>query len=133
MAGITNDLANDLLEHAMGVSEYAPGMLYAGLLRKTGDVSGFALIGTTALGELSGNGYSRYLLTWGSVSTGGDGRATIVSDSATFTATGTWEPVDGVGLFDDAGQLCWFAYFDSPSSLVNGDTLTAGPFTLRLD
>ena len=133
MAGITSDLANELLEHAMGVSEYTPGMIYAGLLRQTGDVSGSELIGTTALGELSGNGYSRDLLTWGSVSTGPDGRAVIVSDTATFTATGTWEPVDGVGLYDDGGKLCWFSYFDSPSTLVNGDTLTVGPFTLRLD
>lgn len=137
MAGLTNFLANNLLNHAMGVTTYTPGGISAGLLRKTGDVSGLAgsaVIGTTVIGELSGYGYSRSLLSWESVSTGADGRATIVSTgAATFTAAfGDWLPVDGVGLYDDAG-LCWFAYFDSPVTVTNGNSISVGPFTLRLD
>lgn len=141
MAGITNSLANKLLNHAMGVEEYVPGMIYAGLLRKTSDVSGLSLglgsevIGSTALGELTGNGYTRYALSWGNITTGADGRAQIISTTAaTFTASGgDWLPTDGVGLYDDGGSLCWFGYFDSPVTVTNGNGLSVGPFTLRLD
>jgi len=133
MAGITNAYSNVLLNYLTGVGEYSHNIMLAGLLFKSGDVEGVS-VGTTSLGELpAGDGYDREELAagnWGSASGGSITRSSSVTFGA---ATADWGTVDGVGIYTAAGVLAWFAYFDEPVTVANGDTLVVGPFTLALD
>ena len=124
----SNYLENKILDHVLGSSALAqPSALYVAL--STGsfndDNSGT---------ELSGNGYSRKVITFGTASSG-----SISNNSAVEfdTATGSWGSVSHFGLFDasSGGNLLYHGAFSASKTIETGDILkiASGSLTVSLD
>ena len=124
----SNYLELKLLDHVLGSTSYSqPSAIYVAL--STGsfndDNSGT---------ELSGSGYSRKLITFGTASSG-----SISSNSAVEfdTATGSWGSVGFFGLFDasSGGNLLYHGAFTSAKTIATGDILkiASGSLTVSLD
>ena len=124
----SNYLENELLDHVLGGSAYtSPSAIYVAL--STGSFNDDAS-GT----ELSGNGYTRKAITFGTASSG-----SIASNSAVEfdTATGSWGSVGFFGLFDAStgGNLLYHGAFTSAKTIATGDILkiASGSLTVSLD
>ena len=124
----SNYLENELLDHVLGGSAYtSPSAIYVAL--STGsfadDNSGT---------ELTGNGYTRKAITFGTASSG-----SIASNSAVEfdTATGSWGSVSHFGLFDasSGGNLLYHGAFSSAKTIETGDVLkiSSSSLTVSLD
>lgn len=124
----SNYLELKLLDHVLGSTSYSqPSAIYVAL--STGsfadDNSGT---------ELSGSGYSRKLITFGTASSG-----SIASNSAVEfdTATGSWGSVSHFGLFDasSGGNLLYHGAFSASKTIETGDILkiASGSLTVSLD
>ena len=84
--------------------------------------------------EVSGNGYARQAVTFGTVSGGS------MSNSADIEfdpATGTWGTVNSWGLFDAStgGNLVWYGALDIGKTVTAGDIfrVAAGNLILSMD
>tara|TARA_R100000329_G_scaffold150610_1_gene143969 strand:+ start:1667 stop:2050 length:384 start_codon:yes stop_codon:yes gene_type:complete len=124
----SNYLENELLDHVLGGSAYtSPSAIYVAL--STGsfadDNSGT---------ELTGNGYTRKAITFGTASSG-----SISNNSAVEfdTATGSWGSVSHFGLFDasSGGNLLYHGAFSSAKTIETGDVLkiSSSSLTVSLD
>lgn len=124
----SNYLENKTLDHILGsVALAQPSALYVAL--STGsfndDNSGT---------ELTGSGYSRKLVTFGTASSG-----SISSNSNVEfdTATGSWGSVSHFGIYDasSSGNLLYHGAFSSAKTIEVGDVLkiSSGSLTVSLD
>nr|BAR34531.1 b-glycanase [uncultured Mediterranean phage uvMED] len=124
----SNYLENKILDHVLGSSALAqPSALYVAL--STGsfndDNSGT---------ELSGNGYSRKVITFGTASSG-----SISNNSAVEfdTATGDQGTISHFGIFDasSGGNLLYHGAFSSSKVISTGDVLkiSSSSLTVSLD
>ena len=124
----SNYLENKILDHVLGSSALAqPSALYVAL--STGsfndDNSGT---------ELSGSGYSRKLVTFGTASSG-----SISNNSAVEfdTATGDQGTISHFGIFDasSSGNLLYHGAFSASKVISTGDVLkiSSGSLTVSLD
>lgn len=143
MAGITNEYSNVLLEYFNGGSvTYNSNHMFAGLLLQSGSIQTFNSSSSSGVGvsggvgaesfeELpSGNGYSQIELSFNSASNG----SIVSTGQVTFgPATDDWGEIRGVGIYTATGTLAWFSHFNTPVTIISGDTLSVGPFTLALD
>ena len=84
--------------------------------------------------EVSGGGYARQAVTFGTPSGGS------MSNSAAIefpTATADWGTANGWGLFDAStgGNLVWYGAITTPRQLLTGDIyrVQIGNFTLSID
>ena len=84
--------------------------------------------------EVSGGGYARQAVTFGTPSSGS------MSNSAAIefpTATADWGTANGWGLFDavSGGNLVWYGNITTPRQLLTGDIyrVQIGNFTLSID
>jgi len=124
----SNYLELKLLDHVLGSTSYSqPSAIYVAL--STGSFNDDAS-GT----ELSGSGYSRKAITFGTASSG-----SIASNSAVEfdTATGSWGSVGFFGLYDasSGGNLLYHGAFSSAKTIATGDILkiASGSLTVSLD
>ena len=124
----SNYLELKLLDHVLGSTSYSqPSAIYVAL--STGSFNDDAS-GT----ELSGSGYSRKVITFGTASSG-----SIASNSAVEfdTATGSWGSVSHFGLFDasSGGNLLYHGAFSSAKTIETGDILkiASSSLTVSLD
>ena len=124
----SNYLENKILDHVLGSSTLAqPSALYVAL--STGSFNDDAS-GT----ELSGSGYSRKLVTFGTASSG-----SISNNSAVEfdTATGDQGTISHFGIFDasSGGNLLYHGAFSSSKVISTGDVLkiSSGSLTVSLD
>ncbi len=124
----SNYLENKILDHVLGSSALAqPSALYVAL--STGSFNDDAS-GT----ELSGSGYSRKLVTFGTASSG-----SISNNSAVEfdTATGDQGTISHFGIFDasSGGNLLYHGAFSSSKVISTGDVLkiSSGSLTVSLD
>jgi hypothetical protein len=117
-------LENKLLDHSCGKAAYTmPAGVYLALY--TDDPTD-ADSGT----EVSGSGYAREAVSFGSASGG------AISNSAdiVFTATGSWGTVTHWGLRDasSAGNLLHYGAMTASKTIGNGDTLTFATGQLQI-
>jgi hypothetical protein len=84
--------------------------------------------------EISGGGYARQAVTFGTPANGS------MTNSAAIefpTATASWGTAKAWGLFDAAtsGNLVWYGNIDTPKELLAGDIyrINAGNLTLTMD
>ena len=124
----SNYLELKLLDHVLGSTSYSqPSAIYVAL--STGSFNDDAS-GT----ELSGSGYSRKVITFGTASSG-----SIASNSAVEfdTATGSWGSIGFFGLFDasSGGNLLYHGAFSASKTIETGDILkiASGSLTVSLD
>lgn len=124
---MTTYLENKLLEAVLKNTAYtSPSTVYLALYSVSPGESG---TGT----ELSGSGYSRQAVTFGTASTG-----TIASTaSVTFgPATGTWSPVVAVAIVDaSSGGNVLFYKATATQNIKSGGTITidSGDLTITLE
>jgi hypothetical protein len=115
---MTNYLQNKVLDASLRNTAYtSPANVYVALYSTVNTL-------TTAGTELSGDGYSRQLVTFGSAANG-------VSNSnvaVTFTSTGNaWLPAVSVGIVDASSSGNVLYYQNGAVKIVPaGDTLTYG-------
>jgi len=124
----SNYLENKILDHVLGSSALAqPSALYVAL--STGSFNDDAS-GT----ELSGNGYTRKVVTFGTASSG-----SISNNSAVEfdTATGDQGTISHFGIFDasSGGNLLYHGAFSSSKVISTGDVLkiSSSSLTVSLD
>ena len=124
----SNYLENKVLDHVLGSSALAqPSALYVAL--STGSFNDDAS-GT----ELSGNGYARKVVTFGTASSG-----SISSNSNVEfdTATGDQGTISHFGIFDasSGGNLLYHGAFSASKVISTGDVLkiASGSLTVSLD
>lgn len=124
----SNYLELKLLDHVLGSTSYSqPSAIYVAL--STGSFNDDAS-GT----ELTGNGYTRKAITFGTASSG-----SIASNSAVEfdTATGSWGSVSHFGLYDasSSGNLLYHGAFSASKTIETGDILkiSSGSLTVSLD
>jgi|TARA_Y100000592_G_C5459070_1_gene312979 hypothetical protein len=121
-------LENKLLDHTLGSSAFSqPSNLYIGL--STGTFAD-ANSGT----ELSGNGYARKQVTFGTASSGSITNSGAVEFD---TATGTQGSISHFGIFDasSGGNLLFHGSFTSAKTIENGDQfkIPASSLTVSID
>lgn len=124
----SNYLENKVLDHVLGSSAYTqPSALYVAL--STGsfadDNSGT---------ELSGNGYTRKVVTFGTAS---GGSISSNSNVEFDTATGDQGTISHFGIFDasSGGNLLYHGAFSTSKVISTGDVLkiASGSLTVSLD
>ena len=124
----SNYLENKTLDHILGsVALAQPSALYVAL--STGSFNDDAS-GT----ELSGNGYTRKVVTFGTASSGSiSSNSNVEFDDA----TGSWGSVSHFGIFDasSGGNLLYHGAFSSAKTIEVGDVLkiSSGSLTVSLD
>jgi hypothetical protein len=112
--GMTNTLANALLDHVLGTSYTPPGTLYLALFTDATDATG---AGT----EVTGGSYARQALTYGAASS----RQIANSAAATYTAMPAVTVTHyGVMSASTAGVMLFFGPLTTARTLTAGDTLT---------
>jgi len=84
--------------------------------------------------EVSGNGYARQLVAWGTVA---GGQMSNTTDPVSFAAGGAWGDMVAVGVWDavSGGNLLWYGTLGSTITINDTDVLefAAGEITLSLD
>lgn len=117
MTAMSNFLENRVLNHVLGTTSYtAPAGVYLALFTTN---PGEDASGT----EVSGNGYSRQLITFGSAS---NGSASNTSEE-TFTASGgNFGTVTHIAIYDAAtsGNMLLYQALTTPRPVNNGETIT---------
>ena len=116
MSAMSDYLENEILDHILGTGAYTmPTTVYVGL--STGsfndDNSGT---------ELTGNNYSRKVITFGAASSGTASNNAAVEFDA---ATGSWGTVSHFGIFDasSAGNLLIHGALTASKVIETGDIL----------
>ena len=116
MSAMSDYLENEILDHILGTGAYTmPATVYVGL--STGsfndDNSGT---------ELTGNNYSRKVITFGAASSGTASNNAAVEFDA---ATGSWGTVSHFGIFDasSAGNLLIHGALTASKVIETGDIL----------
>lgn len=128
MSALSDYAENKLLDHICGVQAFTmpTGVYLALFTTATSDASP----GT----EVSGNGYERKKVTFGSAS---DGTITNTQDVLFPKATGTWGTVTHAALFDAAtsGNMLWHGALQQSKTIETDDEfkLEAGKLTLTID
>lgn len=134
MAGFTNYLEDELLDHLLGGGDYsAPGTVYLAL---------FTAAPTDAGGgtEATGGGYVRLAITNNpsNFPNASDGEKTNGVDFTMFTASGAVSAAANmthVGLYDasSGGNLLMWAAVDTPAAIASGDTPTFATGALQFE
>ena len=124
----SNYLENKILDHVLGSSALAqPSALYVAL--STGSFNDDNT-GT----ELTGNGYSRKVVTFGTAS---GGSISSNSNVEFDTATGDQGTISHFGIFDasSGGNLLYHGAFSASKVISTGDVLkiASGSLTVSLD
>jgi hypothetical protein len=118
MAALSDHAENLLLNWLMTTDSVTrPTAWYVGLYTAAPSDAG----GGT---EVSGNGYSRQLATWGTAS--GTGGTTDNTGNVTFTASGgDWGTITHIGIHDAStgGNLLWHGAMSASKTIADGDTL----------
>jgi len=128
MGALSDYAENKVLDHVCGVQEFTmPTDVYLALFTtETSDESP----GT----EVSGNGYERQKVTFGSAS---NGTITNAQDVLFPKATGTWDTVTHAALFDaeTGGNMLWHGALQQSKTIETDDEfkLEAGKLTLTID
>ena len=115
MSSKTDYLENEILDHVLGVGALtSPTNVYLALFSVAPSEAG----GGT---ELTGNGYARQVITFGTPASGG----TISNTAAvTFTASGgAWSAVAGIAIMDalTVGNMLYYEAVSGPT-LADGDS-----------
>lgn len=113
--------ANKLLDHSLGVTSWTmPSTVYLALFT-TAPTDAYTS-GSPNGTEVSGGGYTRQAITFGSASS----RASSNSSSETQTASASWGTVVAIGIFDAStnGNLIWWDGLDTNRSIGNGESYT---------
>lgn len=122
--GITTYLSNKLLDSAVAnVSYSTPESVYLSL---HSTLSNATVAGT----ELSGNGYARQEITFGSASNG----SIIATANVTFTASGAnWDNAVSSGIYDNlTGGNMLFFYNIVPKTVLDGTSIEVVANNIRL-
>lgn len=115
--GISTTHADELLQHAFGISVYTPETLYVGL---------FSAAPTDAGGgtELTGDGYARKAHAAWEINSS---RKVENNGEILFAAAsgGDWDAVTHVGVFDaiSGGTLLYWTALDTARTALDGDQL----------
>jgi len=123
---LSNYLRNKILDHVNGTATYTkPTTVHIALYTTDPTVSDS---GT----EVSGSGYARQAVTFGSSSAG----AAQNTSAHTFSATGSWGTVAYAGIRDASigGNLLWFSALDASIAITasgQGMTFSAGAITVQ--
>lgn len=123
---MTNYLENKILEATLkNVSYTSPATVYLSL-HSTANTD--AAAGT----ELSGNGYARQAITFGSASAG------VISNTSavTFTPTGDWTRAVSAGIYDagsGGNQLYWSAIVPKTNKVGKTITFAVGDIKITID
>lgn len=127
MSGLSDYLENKLVDHTLGTTSYTvPSNVYVALFLTDPGDSGS---GT----EVSGNGYSRQLVTFGASSGGSASNST----QETFTASGgSFGTVTHFGIYDasTSGNLLYHGSLASSKLVGDGESLVfaIGALTVTL-
>lgn len=129
MAGKSEFLENELLDHALGVGSYTMPTAYVGLYTAAPSDSG----GGT---EVSGGSYAR--VTCASKFGAASGGSSANTAEITFpTATANWGTVTHFGIFDasSAGNLLYWGALTTSKNVQSGDTIkfAVGALTVTED
>lgn len=116
MAGKSDYLENELLDHVLGVAAYTAPTPYVALYTAAPTDAG----GGT---EVSGGGYAREAATFGAASGGSASNSAIVDFG---TTTGAWGTVTHFGIFDalTAGNLLYWGALTSSKTVESGDPVS---------
>lgn len=131
MSAATDYLEDELLDHVFKLTSFPvpTGPLKLALFTSaTTDAAG----GT----EVSGNGYSRQTITFGTAASGGS--ISNTGADITFTASGgNWGTITHVAIFDSAAtpNMLWHGPLSASKIINDGDSLVfnAGDITCTLD
>ena len=128
MAGFSDYLENELLDHVFGNAAYtSPATVYAALYTAAPSDAG----GGT---EVSGGSYARTAASFGAAASG-----SVTNDAAIEfpTATTSWGTVTHVGVFDasTSGNLLAWVALDTSKAVDSGDQVrfAVGTLTVSLD
>lgn len=129
MAGFSDYLENELLDHVLSVGAYSAPTIYVGLYTATPSDSG----GGT---ECSGGSYAR--VDASSSFSAASGGSSANTSAITFPeATASWGTVTHFGIFDAAttGNLLLWGALDASKAVDSGDTVSfaIGDLTVTLD
>lgn len=119
MASASNYLENKLLDHSLGVASYTmPSTLYVALFKNTSGNAATNLESNIITDEISGNGYTRKLVTFAAAS-GGSISNNI--DVIFNVAAGLWGDISHVAIMDNptGGNVL---YWGPPNIVKNIDT-----------
>jgi hypothetical protein len=130
MAGLSDYLENELLDHIVGKTAYTMPTVYVGLYTSAPSDAG----GGT---EVSGGSYARKSTAGADWATASGG-ATSNANAITFvTASGSWGTVTHFGLFDasTSGNLLAWGALGASKAIGSGDTASfaAGDLDITLD
>ena len=121
----SNYLENKVIDHFLGTSSTsAPSNVYMGLFTSNPTD---ANSGT----EVSGNGYSRQVITFNAASSG----SATNSSAETFTASGgNWGPITHFGIFDasTSGNLLYHGALTDDKVIEDGDSLVVATTAITI-
>lgn len=128
MAGFSDFLENEILDHIFNGSAYASPSKYVGLFTAAPSDAG----GGT---EVSGNGYARKLHAAWAVASGG---GTSNTGAITFdNPSGSWGTITHFGIFDSltGGNLLAWGSVGTSKAITTGDvaSFASGTLTITLD
>jgi hypothetical protein len=128
MAGFSDFLENEILDHIFNGSAYASPAKYVALFTAAPSDAG----GGT---EVSGNGYARELHSAWAVASGG---STSNTGAVTFdNPSGSWGTVSHFGIFDSltGGNLLAWGSVGTSKPITTGDvaSFASGALTITLD
>ena len=125
MSGLSNYLENKVIDHFLGTSSTsAPSNVYMGLFTSNPTD---ANSGT----EVSGNGYSRQVITFNAASSG----SATNSGTVTFTASGgNWGTITHFGIFDasSSGNLLYHGALTDDKVIEDGDSLVVAASAITI-
>lgn len=129
MAGASDYLENELLDHILSVGSYTAPTIYVGLYTAAPSDAG----GGT---EVSGGSYAR--VDASSAFGAASGGSSANTGAITFPeATGSWGTVTHYGIFDasTSGNLLIWGALDASKAVASGDTVSfaIGDLTITLD
>lgn len=123
----SNYLENKILDHILGSVSYTQPSRFLALATAS-------LLDDGSGTELSGNGYSRKSITFGSASSGSISNSSAVEFD---TATGNQGTISHFGIYDasSGGNLLFHGSFTSSKNIQTGDVLkvSASGLTISLD
>lgn len=129
MGSMSDYLENKVLEHTVGKTAYALPTVYVALYTAVPTEAG-------QVNELTGNGYARQAVTFGSAVNG------QISNSANVsfpTATASWGPIAAIGLVDSptvgSGNMLWYGALDASKTINTNDqfVIPTNSLTITLD
>ena len=134
MSAASNYLENKVLDHVLTSTGYtAPSTRYLALFTNGSGNAAANLEAGTLTDEVSGNGYSRKTVTFGSATGGSSAtNATVTFDAA----TGNWGTITHVAVMDQStgGNVLFWGAVTTSKTIESGDTfqVSSGNLTVSL-